>query len=62
MSDKIYYCTKENNNCPKKEECKRFIESENQCNTTLFKVACTEENNFVLFMTCEKNEKGEETQ
>lgn len=66
MSDKIYYCTQEDNDCPKKEECKRFMNAENQCTATLFKVACTEENNYVLFMTYEENneniEEGDDSQ
>lgn len=56
MSDKIYYCVQENNDCPKKEECKRYIE-EDECRVTLFKVACTKDNNYVLFM---KNEQKED--
>lgn len=61
MSDKIYYCTQENNNCPKKEECKRYMESNNEkCHATLFKVACTEDNNYVLYMRHEEiKEEGE---
>lgn len=55
MSDKIYYCTKEDNYCPRREECKRFMKSENQCTTTLFKVMCTEDNNYVLYMKYEEN-------
>lgn len=66
MNNKIYYCTQEDNYCPKKEECKRFIEAENQDTATLFKVACTENNNYVLFMNYEKDnekiEKGDESQ
>ena len=55
MNNKIYYCTQENNYCPKKEECKRFIEAENQDTATLFKVACTEDNDYVLFMKHKEN-------
>lgn len=60
MSDKIYYCTQENNDCPKKEECKRYIElkDENR-HTTLFKVACTEDNNYILFMKYEDGKTEE---
>ena len=54
MSD-IYYCTKEDNYCPKKEECKRYIE-EDECRATLFKEACTEDNDYVLFMRIEQKE------
>lgn len=58
MTSSIYYCTKENNNCPKKEECKRYIE-ENECYTTLFKTACTEDNNYILFIKHEEIKKEE---
>lgn len=54
MSD-IYYCTKEDNYCPKKEECRRYIE-EDECRATLFKEACTEDNDYVLFMRIEQKE------
>ena len=66
MNDKIYYCTQENNDCPRKEECKRYKESENQCTATLFKVACTKDNNYVLYMKYQENnetiEQEEEAQ
>ena len=55
MNDKIYYCTQDNNDCPKKEECKRFVEAENQDTATLFKVACTEDNKYVLYMKHQEN-------
>ena len=64
----IYYCTQENNTCPKKEECKRYIEAEGKNHATLFKVSCTEKNNYVLFMKTEEVQelqdiqKTEETQ
>lgn len=53
----IYYmcCTIENNNCPKKEECKRYLNAENNSCMTLFKYACTEENNYHLFMEQDDN-------
>ena len=51
----IYYCTKEDNYCSKKEECRRYIE-EDECRVTLFKEACTEDNNYVLFMKIEQKE------
>lgn len=55
----LYYCTKENNTCPKKEECQRYLSSENQCQATLFKMACTEDNNYVLFMEHIEKKEGE---
>lgn len=55
----IYYicCTIENNNCPKKEECKRYLNAENNPCMTLFKYACTEENNYHLFMEQDDNKQ-----
>ena len=54
----IYYCTKENNTCTKKEECTRYIESEGKDKATLFKMACVKENNYQLFIE-NKNKEGE---
>ena len=52
----IYYmcCTIENNNCPKKEECKRYLNAKDNSCMTLFKYACTEENDYLLFMKQEE--------
>lgn len=55
----IYYCNKENNICPKRESCKRYINSEKQCHTTLFKTACTEDNKYILFIKADEQEEGE---
>ena len=57
MSNLLYYCTKDNNTCPKKEECERYIEVEGKNHATLFKVACTEDNNYVLYIKHEKKEE-----
>lgn len=53
----IYYmcCTIENNNCPKKEECKRYLNAKDNSCMTLFKYACTEENDYHLFMKQDDN-------
>lgn len=53
----LYFCTKENNTCSKKEECKRYVESDNETTATLFKNACTDENNHVLFIKYEIKEE-----
>ena len=53
----LYYCTQENNTCSKKECCERYIESENKNCATLFKAACTEDNEYVLFIEYEKKEE-----
>lgn len=54
MSDTIYYCIKGNNDCPKQNECERYIDSDaHNCKTTLFKTACTDDNNRILFIKAE---------
>ena len=51
MADLIYFCVQDGNDCIKKEECKRYVESSNDKNkATLFKAACIEENNYQLFI------------
>lgn len=51
MPDLIYYCKQENNTCNKKEECKRYMEcTKEKPQTTLYKVSCTEKNNYLLYM------------
>lgn len=53
-----YCCTQENNNCSNKESCMRYLNAESEPHTTLYKYACTEENNYHLYMKKEstKNE------
>ena len=47
----LYYCcTQEDNDCPNKEKCMRYLNAESVPHATLFKYACTEENNYLLFM------------
>ena len=54
MPDLIYYCTKENNDCQKRNECERYLNSDSHTNkTTLFKSACTDSNNRILFIKAE---------
>lgn len=54
MSDLIYYCAKENNDCPQCNECERYLNSDaHNCKTTLFKNACTDDNNRILFIEAE---------
>lgn len=54
MPDLIYYCVKENNNCSKRNECKRYLDSDSHnCKTTLFKNACADANNRILFIKAE---------
>ena len=52
----IYYCKQENNTCPKRESCKRYL-SEDPCRATLFKAACTEDNGYILFIKAENDSK-----
>lgn len=61
MAELVYYCKKENNACPKREECKRYMESDDkECISTLFKCSCTESNNFLLYMKYDKEDDKEE--
>lgn len=61
MAELVYYCKKENNTCPKREECKRYMEADDkECVSTLFKFSCTENNNFLLYMKHEKDKKKED--
>lgn len=54
MPDLKYYCTKENNSCPKHNECERYFNSDSHTSkTTLFKNACTDSNNRILFIKAE---------
>ena len=47
----LYYCcTRTNNDCPNKEKCMRYLNAESAPHATLFKYACIEENNYLLFM------------
>lgn len=47
----LYYCcTQENNDCTNKETCMRYLNAESAPHATLFKYACTEDNNYHLFM------------
>lgn len=47
----LYYCcTQENNDCPNKEKCMRYLNAESAPHATLFKYACTVENDYQLFM------------
>lgn len=55
MLDTIYYCTKENNDCSRRNECERYLNSDSHTNkTTLFKSACTDSNNRILFIKAEQ--------
>ena len=55
-------CTQEDNECPRREECRRYLNANEGTSWTLFKYMCTEENNYHLFMEKEEdnNIKNEE--
>ena len=58
MNRAVYYCRQENNTCPKREQCERFVNADKTENkTSLFKVACTAQNNFILFMKHQAEEE-----
>lgn len=46
----IYYCTNENNNCVKKDTCKRYKSVGDNQTSTLYKEVCTEENDYILYI------------
>ena len=60
MASSIYFCTKENNTCPKQEICKRYMQSEGESVATLFKMACTEDNGYVLYIKHTENNEQKE--
>ena len=47
-------CTQEDNECPRREECRRYLNANEGTSWTLFKYACTEENGYHLFMEKEE--------
>lgn len=50
MYDNIYYCRNAENTCSKKDSCLRYLDAKNNPVSTLFKYACTEKNNYVLYI------------
>lgn len=46
----IYSCSHENNTCIKKDVCNRYATINEECQATLFKSVCTEENDYILFI------------
>lgn len=54
-----YMCTQDNNVCDKKENCIRYLQANNtdEVHTTLFKQACTESNNWILYIEQPKEEE-----
>lgn len=51
MSDMIYYCKHEENDCPVKDECERYVDAEqHKCKVTLYKAMCVDDNGRVLFI------------
>lgn len=56
--DSLYFCKNDGNTCDLKESCRRFLEAEGQAAATLFKAACTKNNNYVLYIQKEGEEKN----
>lgn len=48
--DSYYFCQKDGNSCEKRETCKRYLNTEGQATSRLFKVMCTEQNNYLLYI------------
>ena len=61
MSDlnSLYFCKNDGNTCDLKESCRRYLEAGEQTTATLFKAACTNDNNHVLYIQKEGEEKNE---
>lgn len=57
----IYYCTNDkNNDCPKRKDCKRYLDAnQNNCKVTLYKASCVNSNGRVLLINKEKIKEGE---
>lgn len=56
--DSLYFCKNDDNTCDLKESCRRFLEAEGQMTATLFKAACTKNNNYVLYIKKEGEEEN----
>lgn len=56
----VFYicCTQNGNDCPRKEECRRYEHAKEEVSWSLFKYMCTEDNDYHLFMEKE-NTKDE---
>ena len=53
--DSYYFCQKDGNECCKKDTCKRFLDSDGNVSTRLFKIMCNDENHHILYIP-ERNE------
>lgn len=45
-----YFCQKDGNDCSRRDTCKRYLNSEGQATSRLFKTMCTSENNNILYI------------
>ena len=52
-------CTQEDNECPRREECRRYLNANEGTSWTLFKYMCTEENDYHLSMEKEEDNINE---
>lgn len=53
----LYYCcTQNNNDCPNKEKCMRYLNADSSPHATLYKYACKEDNGYQLFMEKEETQ------
>lgn len=51
INTNIYYCSKINNTCPKKNTCYRYTHcNENLNQSSLYKYSCTKDNNYILYI------------
>lgn len=61
MYDNIYYCKNDENTCSLRNKCLRFLNAKDQCVATLYKAACTDNNNHILFIIEKECDHEEET-
>ena len=47
-------CKRGGNNCPKRDECRRYMNADIGVSWNLFKHVCTEKDNYQLFMEMEE--------
>lgn len=62
MNNNLYFCTQENNTCIKKDICERYVgytNKEGNYHAPLFNTACTESNNYVLYIKAEEVKDNE---
>jgi hypothetical protein len=60
MYDNIYYCRNANNTCEKRDTCLRYLNAADNPTATLFKCACTSNNQYLLYINKSKETESED--